>query len=383
MKPLLLLVTLCFSFDLLAQKYLPANGKQLLIIGQDLESVNKYVTSGKFPVPGGHTVYLGFFNITNANAGFGGLGEDLDGNPVADADWGAGPVNAHKAAFDDAYKHTALVIGLSLEDHTKEKFKGLGEGKFDAEIDRLGRFIKSLDKPVYLRIGYEFDGKWNVPYNNTSEYKAAFRRITIRMRQQGVDNFATVWQASTSPIDDIMDGVHENIADWYPDDDVVDWMGLSWFLHPGFSSPVSSVQITQGQLAAELLALARQHNKPVMIAESAPCTYDLEKLTKRNFSAILDGPAGQGLLHKTPRQIWLEWYQPYFDFIETNKDVIRAVAYINANWDQQRMWGEPYSGGYWGNTQLQENKYICKKWNRQVRKTNWLHGGVSLFRQLH
>lgn len=53
---------------------------------------------------------------------------------------------------------------------------------------------------------------------------------------------------------------------------------------------------------------------------------------------------------------WQAWYMPYFDFIYTNADIIRAAAYINARWDDQAMWGPPYASGYWGNTRIQAMK---------------------------
>ena len=48
------------------------------------------------------------------------------------------------------------------------------------------------------------------------------------------------------------------------------------------------------------------------------------------------------------KQIWDEWYEPFFEFIHENKDIIRAVAYINTHWQSQPMWGQPYTNGYWG-----------------------------------
>lgn len=380
MKKLFFLMPIVISGQLIAQKFLPPPGKQLLIVGQDLDAVKNYVNTGKYPTPAGHTVYISFFSINNPQGKYpyGGLGEDLNGNPVAAVDWGAGLVSAHTAAFDPLYKNTVLVIGLSMNG-SKENFDAVGQGRSDVQIIRLGAFIKKVAKPVYLRIAYEFEGTWNPAYANAETYKAAFRRITEGLRRDSVQNFASVWQTSASPIDDIVEKKHENIEDWYPGDDVVDWMALSWFLNPQYQSSVSTIKTTQWQLAEELLTLARKHNKPVMIAESTPQGYDLKNLTKRNIAGILDGPTGLGKQKVTPQQIWKAWYEPYFNFIKNNKNLIRAVAYINTNWDSQKMWGAPYSGGYWGNSQVQENYYISKQWKKEISKSNWLHGSGKLF----
>lgn len=380
MNKLFLFIIFFISNIVVAQKFVPPVGKQLLIIGQDLEAVKNYSSTKKYPSPGGHTVYVSLYGINSA-AGpypFGGLGEDRDGKPVAAVDWGAGLVSAHTAAFDPLYKNSVLVIGLSLNEGSK-KIEGLIKGDFDAEIERLAKFINKLNKPVYLRIGYEFEGAWNPSYKDPETYKAAFRRVVEGLRKQGVINFATVWQTSASPIDDIIENKREKIEDWYPGDDVVDWMGLSWFLNPLVKSSTSPIKTTQGELAEELLDLARKHNKPVMIAESAPQGFDIKMLTKRNITGILDGPAGEGLHQLKAKQIWKQWYEPFFRFIDKNKELIKAVAYINTHWDKQSMWGSPYNGGYWGNSQVQDNPYISKQWKEKINKKNWLHGDNILF----
>ena len=380
MNKLFFVILFLISNKVIAQKFVPPGGKQLLIIGQDLEAVKNYSSTNKFPSPGGHTVYVSLYGINSPTGPypFGGLGEDRDGVPVAAVDWGAGLVSAHTAAFDPLYKNSVLVIGLSMNDESK-KIEGIAKGNFDAEIDRLAKFISKVNKPVFLRIGYEFEGAWNPSYKDPEIYKAAFRGVTEGLRKQGVTNFATVWQTSASPIDDIIEKKREKIEDWYPGDDVVDWMGLSWFLNPQIQSSTSPIKTTQEELAEELLNLARSHNKPVMIAESAPQGYDIKRLTKRNITGILDGPAGEGLHQLKAKQIWKQWYEPFFRFIDKNKELIKAVAYINTNWDNQSMWGSPYNGGYWGNSQVQDNEYISRKWQQRINKKNWLHGDSNLF----
>jgi hypothetical protein len=77
-----------------------------------------------------------------------------------------------------------------------------------------------------------------------------------------------------------------------------------------------------------------------MIAEATPQRYKTGEL---NFSHDGSNPKP-----KTADEIWSEWYAPFFQYIYDNSDVIRAVAYINANWDRQPMWAKPYRNGYWG-----------------------------------
>jgi len=347
----------------------PFEDKVILSVGQDLDSVSSYVDSGHFPVPGGVTTYLAFYQLNNASfPAYGALGQDTEGRATKEnIDWGAGPLNALKLAENNP--GSALVIGLNIAEGSGDILwapGGLADiavGAYDKNIRRLARFCRQAKRPVYLRIGYEFDGAWNRGYEKQGSYISAYQRIVDVMREEQVKNVAYVWQASASPVDDIIDGHHEDIRGWYPGDDYVDWMGLSWFLPP---DKMPANVATQRQLADEVLNFAREKNKPVMIAEAAPQGYDLDQLTQSNISALWDGDPGLQKQNKTPNEIWQAWFKPFFDYIHANDDVIRAVAYINADWDSQALWAAPYHQGYWGDSRVQMNDVIRQKWLSEV-----------------
>jgi len=369
----LLVCLICLNLFSNAQKFVPAHNKTLLIIGQDLQSVYGYTSSKFFPTPGGITSYISLYDCANPNAHFpfGGLGETLDGTAAPDIDWGSGPLNTRNAAL--GYPHSTLAIGLYMtEEFFPNGLTNIASGEYDTEIIRLAQFIKSIDKPTYLRIGYEFDGNWNIGYENRANFKNAYKYIVDVIRPIA-PKCEMVLQACTSPVDDIVENVHENIADWYPGDEYVDWLGLSWFLssHP--------LQIT---LADEVLELARLHQKPVMVCESAPQGYDLLQLQRKNINTMLDGVSGTGATTKTATQIWNEWFEPFFNYIHTHNDVIKAVAYINCNWDSQAKWAPPYNEGYWGDTRVEAHAEITNKWLQEISTDFWLHGSEQLFDQL-
>jgi L-ascorbate metabolism protein UlaG (beta-lactamase superfamily) len=125
----------------------------------------------------------------------------------------------------------------------------------------------------------------------------------------------------------------------------------------------------------ELLAFAREHDKPVMIAESTPQRYKTGELT---FS--YDGANAKP---KTADEIWSEWYAPFFQYIHDNSDVIRALAYINADWDSQPMWGKPYRNGYWGDSRVQTNDQIKQRWLAEIEQDFWLNASPDLFETLN
>jgi hypothetical protein len=237
---------------------------------------------------------------------------------------------------------------------------------------------------VFLRIGYEFDGTWNAGYGNREQYQAAFRRIVDGMRAAGAANVAFVWQASASPLDDLLEhGAVEKIQEWYPGANYVDWMALSWFLPPEGHPSTGTVRApTQRALADEVIAFARAERKPVMIAESAPQGYDVSTLTRANITPLWNGPPGKNIVRLDAPRIWNEWYRPLFNYMDANRDVIRAFAYINARWDNQPMWRAPYNAGYWGDSRIQANQDIEARWVRELARPRWLHGGAGLFETL-
>ena len=369
-------------------EYKPAgeSGKITLFIGQDLDSISAYVASGYFPTPAGVTTYLAFYQLNRSSfPAYGALGQDVDGVPVdIDVNWGAGSLNAHKLAT--RYPDSALSVGLNIAEgdgHSTWAKGGLADiavGAYDANIRRLAKFFKSINNPVYLRIGYEFDGVWNAGYEKTSSYISAYRRIVDVLREEAVTNVTFVWQASASPVDDVIEGYSENIQAWYPGDGYVDWVGLSWFL---LADERPKPVLTQRQLANEVMHFARVKNKPVMIAESTPQGFDLEKLTRANSSSLWNGKSGSGKASKTADDIWQDWFVPYFEYIHANADTIRAVAYINANWDEQPMWAKPYRQGYWGDSRIQSNVIIRQKWLDEVTDESfWLHRDTELEKAL-
>lgn len=340
----------------------------MLIVGQDLAAIRGYMHSACCAAPDGYTAYLAFYDLLSSAHGFGGLGLDSHGAPIdLEYSWGAGPVNAYKTATEFGGGH--LAIGLSIaENEHPGGLDALLEGAFDANIDQLAQLFRHVEGAVFLRIGYEFDGAWNHGYGNAARFVRAWRRIVDRLRLGDAGNVRFLWQASASPIDDVLDGSPEDIVHWYPGDDYVDWLGFSWFLHPTATPMVAGAKPpkTQRQLADQVLALARAAGKPVMVAEAAPQGFHLGKLTRANISPLWDGPAGESVRPVTEDEIWRAWYGPLFDYLNANSDVVRGLAYVNCPWDQQPRWGPPYDEGYWGDSRLQLRPRLARRFSEAV-----------------
>ncbi len=346
-----------------------SDAPRLLIVGQDLGAIRGYMASDCCPLPDGLTAYVDFYDILT-DEDFGGLGIDASGAPVdLEFDWGAGPVSAWKTAAE--FGVDGLAIGLSLtENEHPGKLDGLAQGEFDEEIRQLATFFGMIEGPVYLRIGYEFDGAWNQGYEDAQRYQAVYRRIVDVLRAEDSDNVEYVWQGAAAVADEVLDKRHEDIRQWYPGDDYVDWMAFSWFMNPRETIQVDSdyEPPTTLQLATEVLHFARERGKPVMIAEAAPQAMDLNERFMADHSPIWDGPAGENRVEMSDDEIWDHWFGPLFELLNDNRDVIYALAYINADWDSQAMWGPPYASGFWGDTRLEVNEAITQRFSRAIEE---------------
>ncbi len=300
-------------------KFLPSNGKTLLIIGQDLGAV------GSFDSPNNNG-YLDHIKITPAGITTYTSLNNLQGLKTL-VNYGAGDVCGQCIIANPIFDSTILVIGLYMVN----QLDNINNGSFDNQINELGNWIKSTDRPVFLRIGYEFDGPWN-NYDKV-KYKISFRHIVDHFRSLQVNNCAYVWQACGYDYGDQMQ--------WYPGDDYVDW-----FAYSHFSSNCNGVRMPDS---------ARTHHKPLMIAEATP----------RGFNVSSQSSA----------TCWNNWFKPFFNFIHANQDVIKAVAYINVNWDSQSMW----AGQGWGDSRVQANDSILSLWKAEIQTDFWINSSSKLF----
>lgn len=342
----------------------PNSEAKVYFIGQDLSAIRGYYASDCCARPDGTTAYLSLYQLRTA-PDFGGLGYDLDGELVSpEASWGAGPVGAYQSVNE--FDAPDLAIGLYIaENGMPGGLEKIADGDFDAEIQRLAEFMKSVPGRVFLRIGYEFDGTWNAGQDNTVNFISAHRKIVDVLRSNGVTNGVYVWQASASILDDLIERKHEDITAWYPGDDYVDWMAFSWFSLPDAAPTVpDSFQPKRPiDLVNEVADFARTKGKPVLIAESAPQGYDIVAGFRANINPLQDGPSGENQTLRTSEEIWDEWYAPLFDWLNANADIARGLAYINVDWDSQPMWGPPYANGFWGDSRLEANPDIASRFN--------------------
>lgn len=197
-----------------------------------------------------------------------------------------------------------------------------------------------LNRPVYLRIGYEFDGMHNELEPDI--YVKAYRHIVDFLRNDGVDNIAYVWHSYASkPYKDF------KVSKWYPGDAYVDWVGISVFGHAYDNTDF-------GEYCDAVLELAKTHKKPVMIAESNP----IKGIDIEDASA------------------WQDWFVNFFSFCY-NKN-IKAISFINENWQRLTIDGI----GEWKDGRLYNNDQVAKAWFLETNKERYLKQSPELFEEL-
>ncbi len=303
-----------------ARAYLPRDNYRALLepingvytgAGQDASGVDGYLRAlGKERAPVIYMTYTG-------------LKWDVDGD-MARLARDLAEVEAKTGAYCVAQIGLSMTVDGTPSAHYEDE---VAEGKCDAAIDALCRGIRDLGHPVILRIGYEFNGAaWN-GYDSES-YKAAFRRIAQRIRDQKLE-CATCWDASANA------GTMGHVMDFYPGDEWVDWWGINLFLSTEFTDPA----------VERFMAAARAHRKPVLIGESTPRSV-----------GVLKGAAS-----------WKGWFARYFDFIAGHPGV-KAFSYINWDWARYPQWSD------WGDARLERNELVARKFADEIARPPFILG---------
>jgi hypothetical protein len=343
---LFLISVLCSGCLLFEQgaKFEPADGEVILFVGQELDAIGgleDYYDGylDHFEAPAGFTMYTGINTETGR----------LDGIYSTD-NWGDGESNISLQLRNESFDDMALAIGLSMVGEEG----GVADGTHDKFIRDLGIFMISLrERPVFLRIGYEFAGEWN--NYDRENYIKAFRRIRDAFEEMGVENVAYVWQSHGWGLS------VEELETWYPGDDYVDWCGYSFFSRFEESN---------------MIEFARAKGKPVFIAEATPAiSADSIRINGQTEETILSNP-------EQAEEAWEQWFEPFFRTIDENPDVIKAVSYINANWRSRRMWqSNPSFQGL--DSRLQTSEMISERWKEITNDPKYLKASPDLFDYLN
>lgn len=155
-------------------------------------------------------------------------------------------------------------------------FKGEGataaavpSGTYDAKLRETLGYLNTLKSPVLLRIGGEMDN-WSNPSVTPAVYIKAYRHIASMARSLA-PKVELVWSPNC------VAGWGKDAADYYPGDDVADWIGLSLYYNydaNGGDESITWVEFTNAKqfadpitVAEKVFTFAKEHNKPAIATE--------------------------------------------------------------------------------------------------------------------
>lgn len=154
-------------------KFAPPTGRALLLVGQDVESVDAYFNA-TVTAPGGVAANL-----------------DLQLNGMDELNDLAGK-----------YPNSALSVRVDWNDTLT-----------DVQVDTLLDALTSYNRPVFLHLRHG-------PDDASDAYVSAWKKVGERKQAKGSTNVALVWESASCE--------EINFAEFYPGDEVVNWIGVNY-----------------------------------------------------------------------------------------------------------------------------------------------------------
>ncbi len=238
-------------------------------------------------------------------------------------------IDMYKNILNHYPEDVGLQLGLSMTRGGNGYEADVANGIHDEGLIALAKHLDSLNRVVFVRIGYEANGFWN---NYTSvSYRDAFRHVTDIFRSVS-DSIATVW--CVHPVDNM-----SKIMTYYPGDEYVDWWSIDLF----------QTNFITNNTTAAFMDSAVAHQKPVMIGEATPT----------------ETGVGEG------QKSWDDWYRVFFETIRENP-VIKAFCYINRDW--------AYRGGQptWGNSKIEDDQVVACNYRNEMDLDLYMHAEAGI-----
>ncbi|SCE72658.1 Glycosyl hydrolase family 26 [Micromonospora chaiyaphumensis] len=138
-------------------------------------------------------------------------------------------------------------------------------GGFDSYLRSWAEGVKSLGYPVAIRFAHEMNGSWypwceTVNGNRPGEYVEAWRHVHDVFERAGATNVIWVWSPNAR-----WSKTTANLAQLYPGDDYVDWVGATGYYGTGAWSRYWNFDAIFGPTIAEIRTFSR---RPLVVTET-------------------------------------------------------------------------------------------------------------------
>eukprot|EP01050_Picozoa_sp_SAG11_P006047 SAG11_NODE_454_length_9347_cov_4.117539_5_plen_1638_part_00 len=221
----------------------------------------------------------------------------------------------------------------------KSTLPQINAGEWDLAIEELVSGLESMNLPVFLRPGQEFNGEWNG--YSPLEYVRVWRRIAAVLAKR------PALRQRTALIFDFTCDDHSALnfssyLRWYPGDDAVDWWGVNCFSGP-LQDPINGTpsSMPQSPCVAHFVTAAAQRGFPVMIAESQP----------RYIGA-------------QSSESWSEWFAPLFALLR--HPAVKAFSYVDRDCTHMSIYK------HWGDERV-ETGVVGPQYSAVVHQQEFVH----------
>ncbi|WP_258796990.1 glycoside hydrolase family 26 protein [Protaetiibacter mangrovi] len=175
--------------------------------------------------------------------------------------WESRPIAAQNDVVDEPDYSLPRIIG----------------GAFDDYLHRYAQAIASTGLPLAIRLDHEMNGVWypwsetdgsgaSINGNSPGDYVKMWQHVHDIFEQEGANEYV-IWVWAPNRVDNLP-SANRGLAfteQLYPGDDYVDWIGMSGYLRPPYTSTSSyTFDTTFGATLAQLRQVA---DKPIVLAE--------------------------------------------------------------------------------------------------------------------
>lgn len=165
-------------------------------------------------------------------------------------------ISNYESHFNKA-KSKNVAIQLALQ-----PVNGLEKVKDDAYLEKFAKDLNKFDIPIFLRFANEMNDPTSNWYTEPTKYIEKFRLVAHKIHNLA-PNVVMVWSPNFYPPD--------NIIDYYPGDEYVDWVGASVYKEYLPELDPLKKNIDRGSFIENLDIIYSLYSdkKPIMISEGA------------------------------------------------------------------------------------------------------------------
>jgi mannan endo-1,4-beta-mannosidase len=156
--------------------------------------------------------------------------------------------------------------GRGRVDQPDWRLATITDGVHDAYVESWARGVAALGYPIVIRLGHEMNGTWypwaeGVNGNRPGDYARMWRHVHDLFDAAGARNAIWMWSPNAEYA-----GTNPSLAELYPGDAYVDWVGLSGY----YGTEGQRAYATFEQIfGATLRDVGQVSRRPVVIAETA------------------------------------------------------------------------------------------------------------------